>query len=276
MPDFFAKYSISEDMFSSLLAYGANLIGAVLILLIGLAIARWARRRLNRPGFGGKHIDPTLKPVFAGTVFYLIVGFALYAFLTRLGVPATSLLAVFGAAGLAIGLALKDTLANIAAGVMLLILRPLKIGEFVIAPGFSGTVVEIGLFVTTVKTLEGLYTYVPNSQVWGHHMTNLGRHNVRKLSCDIGVGYDTDLKKAQTLLLKTMTGKAVVLDKPTSPEVYVMEFADSAIILSCRCWLPAENWLGNTSDIRISLKAALDKAGIDIPFPQQVVTHVNK
>lgn len=264
-------YHITEIIFS----LGLNIITALSFLIIGIWVARWARKRLRNSKFGGHYLDATLRPVLAGFIFYLIISFTLFAALTRLGIPSTSLLAVFGAAGLAIGLGLKDTLSNIASGVMLLILRPLQVGEFVTTPSFSGTVIEIGLFATQIKDPEGLTVYVPNAEVWSQRVTNFGRHKVRKFICEIGVGYATDLAKTQKLLCKAMSAQKIVLETPNPPEVFVMNFADSAITLSCRCWLPADNWLADSSDIRIVLKTALDKAGVDIPYPQIVVHKEN-
>jgi len=211
----------AREKFPELLNFAMNIAAALVILFIGLLIARWMRRRLRSSKVGTAHIDATLRPVIATSVFYVIIAMTIYAFLTKLGVPATSLLAVFGAAGLAIGLALKDTLSNIAAGVMLLVLRPLQVGEFVDTSAYAGTVQEIGLFATTLKNLEGLYIYVPNSEVWRNRLQNFARHS-----------------------------------EP----------------ISCRCWLPADNWLYRASNLRIAIKTALDKEGIEIPFPQRVVT----
>ena len=262
----------AREEFPQVLNFSLTLLAALTILISGIIIARWLRRRFLNSKIGGDRISKTFRPVLASVIFYFIIAFTLYAFLTKIGVPSSALLAVFGSAGLAVGLALKDTLGNIASGVMLLILHPLKIGEFVETSNYAGTVQEIGLFSTTFKNLEGLYIYVPNSQVWNNRLQNFARHTDRKLIVDIGVGYDTDLEKAKAVLLKVLTETEDVKDMPTPPEVYVMGFGDSAINLSARCWLPADNWLARASDVRIRVKGALDKDGIEIPFPQRVVT----
>lgn len=262
----------AREEFPILLNISMNVVAAIAILFIGIFIARWMRKRLNSSKMMNTHVSATLRPVIASSLFYLILAMTLYAFLTKLGVPSTSLLAIFGAAGLGIALALKDTLSNIAAGVMLLFLRPLKIGEFVDTSAYAGTVQEIGLFATTLKNMEGLYIYVPNSEVWRNRLQNFARHTERKFIENIGVGYDTDLEKAQDLLLGVLSAAKDVKTLPTPPEVYVMNFGDSSIGLSCRCWLPADNWLARSSELRIAIKKALDKEGIDIPYPQRVVT----
>lgn len=264
----FKTLNLPENISATFVNLALNGISAFLLLFLGLWFARWARKRLRKSRLGGRHLDATLRPVLAGLVFYLILSMTLFIFLTQLGIPSTSLLAIFGAAGLAIGLALKDTLSNIASGVMLLILRPLQVGEFIDTPVFSGTIEEIGLFATHIKNLEGLHVYIPNSQVWSQRLTNFSRHIRRKFVCEIGVSYNADLPTTLALLCNTMDGHVFV---EAAPEAFVMNFGDSAVTLSCRCWLPAEDWLQNTSDLRIALKTALDKAKIDIPYPQIVV-----
>ncbi len=265
-------WATAREEFPILLNLAMNIIAALFILFLGFVIARWIRKRLNNSKVVTQHVSPTLRPVIASTIFYLIIAMTVYAFLTKLGVPSTSLLAIFGAAGLGIALALKDTLSNIAAGVMLLFLRPLQIGEFVDTSNYAGTVQEIGLFATTLKNLEGLYIYVPNSEVWRNRLQNFARHTERKFMETIGVGYDSDLRKTQKIVLEILNQVEDVKQLPTPPECYVMNFGDSAITLSCRCWIPADNWLARTSEIRIAIKSAFDKEGIEIPFPQRVVT----
>jgi len=247
-----------------LLRYSVSVISAILILIAGWIVARWVRGRMRKPNFGGSRMDATLRPIIAMT---------LYAVLTKIGVPATSLLAVFGAAGLAVGLALKDTLSNIAAGLMILFLRPLAIDEYIDTPGFAGTVKEVGVFATTLINSEGVFIYIPNRLVWNGRLMNYGRHNTRRFICDIRIGYETDLRKAQTLLTEVMIGFSDIIMEPSEPEVYVMDFGESAVILSCRCYLPGHDWLALSSDLRIALKAGLDKAEIDIAYPQQVIRH---
>jgi len=249
---------------------------AVLILFLGWVVARIIRGRVARFKIPGRDIDPTLRPVLASVAFYIIMAMTLYAFLIKLGIPPASLLAVFGAAGLAIGLALRDTLSNIAAGVMMLVLRPLAVDDFVDISSAIGTVVEIGLFSTTIKTADGVYIYIPNGQVWTNRIQNFGRHKIRKALIDIGVSYDTDLNACKTLLLETLRNSEGALDMPTPPEVYVMSFGDSSINLSCRVWLPGNDWLLRTSNLRVEIKSALDKAKIEIPFPQRVITNSKK
>lgn len=266
------QWAMAREKFPELLSFAINVAAALVILFIGLMLARWMRKRLNNSKMTTSHINATLRPVIASSVFYVILAMTFYAFLTKLGVPSTSLLAIFGAASLGIALALKDTLSNIAAGIMLLFLRPLQIGDYVDTSSYAGVVQEIGLFATTLKNLEGIYIYVPNSEVWRNRLQNFARHTERKFMETIGVGYGSDLEKTRQVVLDVLSNVKDVQDLPTPPECYVMSFGDSAITISCRCWIPADNWLARTSEIRIAIKSAFDKEGIEIPFPQRVVT----
>ncbi|MEM7727748.1 MAG: mechanosensitive ion channel family protein [Pseudomonadota bacterium] len=273
-----------QEEFPILLILGGNIVSALLIFMLGVFVGRFLSKRLRRSKFGGAHLDATLRPVLASVVFYVILAMTIYAVLVKLGVPPTSLIAVFGGAALAIGLALRDTLSNIAAGVMLLILRPIKVGDFVdIGQSTVGSVEEIGLFTSTIRNVENVAIYLPNSVIWGNRVQNFGRHAHRKAIVEIGVGYATDLEAARTLLLDTLASHEGVLRvaddgtaAPTPPEVYVMGFGDSAITLSCRCWMPGDQWLARISGLRIAIKSALDGAGIEIPFPQRVVHMAEK
>jgi len=170
----------AREEFPFILDLAVNVITAFTILFLAWIVARILRSKIRKPTFGPDNLDATLRPVIASTVFYVIIAMAIYAFLSKLGVPPTSLLAVFGAAGLAIGLALKDTLSNIASGVMLLVLRPLEIGEYIDTSHYAGTVKEVGLFATTLTNSEGMFVYVPNSEVWRNRLENYSRHSERK------------------------------------------------------------------------------------------------
>lgn len=263
-----------QEKFPFILGISGNLLSALLIFIVGIMVGRWVQKRIRRSKIGGTHLDATLKPVLASAIFYIIIAMTVYAVLIKVGVPASSLIAVFGAAGLAIGLSLKDTLSNIASGIFLLVLRPIKVGEFADLPNTSGTIVEIGLFATTLKTAEGLYQYVPNSKVWEGRIQNYARHDMRQFRLDIGVSYDTDLRQAQNVLVETLSAAADrITDRaPTPPEAFVMNFGDSSVNFNCRVWLPGDRWFARTSELRIEIFEALGKANIEIPFPQRVVT----
>jgi small conductance mechanosensitive channel len=256
---------------------GTPLVWAIFILVLGWLVAGFVRRTINRINLPGasEAATRTVRPVLAAVCSYIIILCSIYAALTKLGIPTGGLLAAFGGAALAIGLALQSTLSNIASGVMLLVLHPIRVGEYIETPVSNGTVLRIGLFSTTLKNIEGVTIYVPNSEIWKARIQNFARHETRRLFVDIGVGYDTDLPQAQTLLVAAMSENPHVDKNLLPPECFVTSFGESAINLSCRCWLPATEWAKNTSDIRIALKQALDQANIEMPLPQRVVTHKN-
>lgn len=264
-------FDAAAVLFPSLMLLIGNLIAALSIFILGMFVGRWARRRVRNSAFGGRHLDATLKPVLASALFYAILSMTLYAVLIKVGVPPSSLIAAFATAGLAIALSLKDTLSNIAAGIMLLVLRPLAVGEYVCLGADAGTVSEVGLFATTLKTGEGLYIFIPNSKVWDTRIQNFGRHSLRKFTLDIGVGYDSDLRQAQAVILDTLnTAPGRIIDAATGPEAFVTAFGPHAVEISCRVWLPGDNWATRTSELRITIFDALQNSGVDIPVMPRI------
>jgi len=252
--------------FPSIMLLLGNLMAGLAIFILGIFVGRWARRRIRNSDLGGVHVDATLKPVFASAIFYAIIAMTLYAVLIKVGVPASSLIAAFATAGLAIALSLKDTLSNIAAGIMLLMLRPLAVGEYVCLGDDVGTVSEVGLFATTLKTSEGLFIYIPNSRVWDRRIQNYGRHSIRKFTLDIGVAYDSDLRRAQSVILDTLSAAPDrIIDASSQPEALISKFGERAIFISCRVWLPAGSWSARTSELRLAIFEALKADGIQIP-----------
>jgi small conductance mechanosensitive channel len=245
-----------------------DIIIAVAILCIGRIIAGFFRQKIQRSSLLQKTVNNTLRPVLASSVYYFILITAVYAALIRIGVTPTTLLAAFGAAGLAIALALKDTLANIAAGVMLLFIRSLQVGDYVELPGSSGTIEEIGLFATTLRNNQGIAVYVPNNIIWSNRVQNYNRHAARKAIINITVKYDTNLRDAQRYLGDVLNAAPDVMSLPTPPEVYVTEFSDIGAVISCRLWLPGDRWTARVSDLHIHIKDALDGANIKIATNQ--------
>ncbi|MEK9900436.1 MAG: mechanosensitive ion channel domain-containing protein, partial [Rhodospirillaceae bacterium] len=175
-----------------LATYGLNVIGALAIIVIGFIAAGWARRALERALSRSGHVDATIVRFFGSLLRYAIIAFVVIAALQRFGVEATSLVAVFGAAGLAIGLALQGTLSNAAAGVMLLMFRPFKIGDFIDAGGQSGTVKEVGLFTTEMATPDNVKIIVPNGAIWGQAIKNFSGNPTRRVDVVVGIAYGDD------------------------------------------------------------------------------------
>ena len=185
--------------------YGLDLLGALVLLIGGWVVAGWAQRSVLKVLQRTPRIDDTLRPVIGNVVRYLILVFVLVAVLAQFGVQTASIIAVVGAAGLAIGLALQGALQNIAAGIMILFLRPFRVGDYIDAEGLAGTVDEIGLFTTHMRTYDGIYVEVPNSQLWNRAIHNYSRVEARRLDIVVGISYEDDIDKAQGALLDLMT-----------------------------------------------------------------------
>ena len=252
--------------------YGLSFVAALITVIIGI----WASRRLS--GMlrnwltGSSRIDQTLTPILAALVRYAILTLTVVVTLGNFGVETTSIIAVLGAAGLAIGLALQGTLSNVAAGLMILFLRPFKIGDWVEAAGVSGSVCEIGLFTTTIDTFDKVYTSVPNSAIWKSTIINHARYGTRRMDLDIGISYDADLDEAEAALMELAADPRVLTDP--EPRFLVVSYGDSAINVRLRAYAEYDDFFDLYWDLNRRLKGMLDARGIDIPFPQRVVRHV--
>ena len=252
------------------LGYGLDVLGAVAILIAGVYIAGRARRSVLQILHRAPGLDDTLEPVISDIVRYAILVFVLIAVLAQFGVQTTSIIALLGVAGLAVGLSLQGTLQNIAAGIMLLFLRPFRVGDYIDAEGLAGTVEEIGLFTTHLRTYQGIYLEVPNGQVWNRSILNYSRVEARRLDIVVGISYDDDIDKAQAALLELMTSDSRANAEP-EPQVMVKELADSSVNLNLRCWAAAGDYWSLLFDLNKAAKLRLDAEGISIPFPQRDV-----
>jgi len=250
--------------------YGLDLLGAVAILIAGVVVAGWARRRVLQALNRAPKVDETLKPVIASVVRYGILVFVLIAVLAQFGVQTTSVIALLGAAGLAIGLALQGTMQNIAAGIMLLFLRPFRVGDYIDAEGLAGTVEEIRLFTTHLRTYQGIYLEVPNGQIWNRSILNYSRVEARRLDIVVGISYSDDIDKALAALLELMTSDSRANAEP-EPQVMVKELADSSVNINLRCWAAPDDYWSLLFDLNKAAKLRLDAEGISIPFPQRDV-----
>jgi small conductance mechanosensitive channel len=256
------------DMLSAFTNYGVDIVGAVALLVIGWTVANWAQRMSMRGLARVPGMDETLKPFISRLLWWIVIIFVLVAVLNQFGVQTTSVIAVLGAAGLAIGLALQGTLANVAAGVMLLILRPFNVGDYVDAGGDAGTVVEIGLFNTELTTIDGLCRMIPNSKIWTNTITNFTRNPTRRADVQVGISYGDDIDGAQKVLLDVMTGDGRILGNP-APQVMVTALGDSAVVLNMRCWTKGDDYWPTVFDLNKMAKLRLEAAGFTIPFPQR-------
>ncbi len=247
--------------------YGIRVVTAVLVFLVGLLVARIARRVLTRVLQRGK-ADPTLVS-FVGSVSYVsIICFAIIAALGRLGVQTASLVAILGAAGLAIGLALQGSLSNFAAGVLMIVFKPFKVGDFVEGAGTAGTVVEIGIFTTELKTPDNRKVIVPNSKISSDNIVNYTTHATRRLDVPVSVSYASDLARVRDVLNGVIAADPRVLADP-APAVLVAKLAESGIDITVRVWVDRADYWPTLFSMQEKIKTTFDREGIEIPFPQR-------
>jgi small conductance mechanosensitive channel len=256
------------------LAFLPRLGGAILLILIGFIVAGWIARAIQRLLTRAGRVDATVIPMVGAVARYAILILILVAALGQLGVQTASLLAVLGAAGLAIGLALQGTLSNIAAGIMLLWLRPFNLGDYIEGSGVAGTVEELGLFNTQLKTWDGIFKFVPNSQLWNTVLTNYTRNPTRLVLISFGISYEDDIAKGRQVLLEVAAAHPKVLDDPP-PAVVPLTLADSSVVLQLRAWAPNPVFWDTRWELTEAGKQRLEAAGITIPFPQLAVHLVN-
>ncbi|WP_375593541.1 mechanosensitive ion channel domain-containing protein [Algihabitans albus] len=250
--------------------YGLNVVGAIAILIVGLIIAGWAARAVDRGLARSSRVDDTLRGFFSSFAKYFIIVFTVLAVLAQFGVQTASLIAVFGAAGLAIGLALQGTLSNLAAGVMLLLFRPFKIGDYIEAAGLSGTVKSITLFVTEMATPDNVQVVVPNGELWGASIHNYSFHDTRRVDLTLGIGYEANIADAKAAILDEV-GKDARAHADPAPMVAVLGLGESSVDLVVRVWCAAGDYWSLKFDLTEALKNRLDREGISIPFPQRTV-----
>ena len=250
--------------------YGANLVGALIMLIGGWIVAGWVRRGVLRLLDRVRRVDETLKPVIASVARYSILIFILIAVLAQFGIHTTSIIAVLGAAGLAVGLALQGTLQNIAAGFMLLFLRPFRVGDYIDAEGLAGTIDEVGVFTTHMHTYDGIYLQVPNGQLWNRAIRDYSRLPTRRLDIVVGISYADDIDKAQAVVMDLLENDTRAHADP-APEVMVNELAESSVNLGLRCWTDAGDYGSLRFDLTKAAKQRLDAEEITIPFPQREV-----
>jgi small conductance mechanosensitive channel len=258
-----------QTVITFITTYGIQAIGAIVILIIG-KIAAGVCANVIRKVMTRAKVVPTLIGFVANLARYAILAFAVIAALSKFGIQTTSFIAVIGAAGLAVGLALQGSLANFAAGVLILIFRPFKLDDFISAGGAVGKVVEIGIFTTTLYSPDNQKIIIPNAAVTGGTITNVNANDTRRVDLTAGIGYGDDIGKAQKVLEEILANHSKVLDDP-GPTVKVVELADSSVNFVVRPWVKTSDYWDVYFDVTRAIKEEFDKAGISIPFPQQDV-----
>jgi len=251
------------------LGFGIRLLTALLIFVIGKWLAKMISGAISR-AFARSKMDETLNQFLTKIAYVMLLIVVILAAVDRLGVETTSMVAIIGAAGLAVGLALQGSLANFAAGVMLIIFRPFKIGDFIDAGGIKGIVEEISIFTTNLRTPDNLAVIVPNSHITGGSITNFAAKDTRRIDLTFGVSYDDNIEAAKEAIWAVIKADERILKDPEAV-VGVMELADSSVNIIARPWVNRADFLTVRMDLLEKTKAALESAGCSIPFPQRDV-----
>ena len=262
----------SQELLSIALSSSVNILAGLGTIIIGFWLSSKASGMVRKQMSTLQRVDKTLAPILASIIRYAGFILTLVVALGQFGVQTTSIIAVLGAAGLAIGLALQGTLSNVASGIMLLLLRPFSVGDWIETNSISGTVREIGLFATQIDTFDNIYITVPNSSIWSATIINNSRHQIRRMDLDIGIGYNSDLNKVEKALI-TLTKDKRILSDP-EPQFLVVDYADSAILVRLRLYAQYDDFFALNWDLKRRLKPLLDAHNIEIPFPQRVVHHL--
>ncbi|MBI1214975.1 MAG: mechanosensitive ion channel [Alphaproteobacteria bacterium] len=260
---------VAQENMPMFISWGLRLISAAAIIIAGRVIGNWAHNRvaaINR-------LDATLRVFLGGFLKYTIQAIAIITVLGQFGVQTASLLAVLGAAGLAIGLAMQGTLSNVAAGMMILILRPFNIGDYITSGSIGGTVKALGLFGTELATPDNVYIFVPNGKIWDGDIWNYSRNGERRQDINFGISYDDNIGRAREIVLGVLNADERVKQAPDDrkPQVMASNMGDFSIDLIARFWCSKDDYWNLKWDLTKAIKEALDANGITIPFPTRTL-----
>jgi len=254
--------------------YGLKIIGAILILIIG-RIAAGIGRKIVTKTLEKSKTDPAVTSFVGSLVYFLILTFAVLAALAKFGIQTASFVAVLGAAGFAIGFALQGSLSNFAAGVLILVLRPFKIGDYIDSAGVAGTVKDIQLFTTVLATPDNIKIIVPNGKIFGDVIKNVSAYDTRRVDFVIGIGYTSDIQKAYDIMMNLVKEDGRILSDPAT-QIAVSELADSSVNFVLRPWVKKEDYWNVKFDLTRKIKETFDENGIEIPFPQQAIHMISQ
>ncbi|MCK5068596.1 MAG: mechanosensitive ion channel [Bacteroidales bacterium] len=261
---------ILEKMYELFVAYGMKFVLALVVLIVGLLVIKWITKALVRMMKKGK-VTESLIPFLKSMTNILLKIMLIISVMGMVGIQMTSFIAVLGALGLAVGLALQGTLQNFAGGVMILLFKPYEVGHFIEAQGFMGTVKEIQIFNTILVSPDNRKIVIPNSPLATGSLTNFSVMPTRRIDFSFGIGYSDDIDKSKAILLKMAQKDDRVLKDGNPPEVMVESLGDSSVNLKLRVWVKSEDYWSLFFDITENVKKQFDGAGISIPFPQQDV-----
>ena len=261
--------TVVEKMIEALSLYGIKIIAAVVIIVVGLWISKIIKNCFLKT-LHKKKVDPTLVGFLASMLHGGLVIFVVISAISKLGVQTTSFVAVIGAAGLAVGLALQGSLSNFAAGILLILFKPFKVGNFVKAGGEAGVIVEVGILTTEMKTPDNVQIIIPNSTIMGSAITNVSAHPTRRIDMTLGVGYDDDLNKAKQIMEDLLAADERVLKDPVAT-IAVANLGDSSVEFVIRPWVNSADYWSVKFDFTKAVKEKFDAEGISIPYPQSDV-----
>jgi small conductance mechanosensitive channel len=261
---------ITDQLTTLVASYGMNVLGAIITLIVGFAAANWLSRMTTQALAKADKIDPVFQPLAGKIVRVTVIVFTLIAVLNRFGVETTSLIALLGAAGLAIGLALQGTLSNVAAGVMILVFRPFKIGDAVKVDGDVYIIDQLGFFICKAHLPDGPAAFLPNSHIWGQTIINYSvtDKDLRRIDEHYGIGYGDDIDAALAILKKIVADEPRILTEP-APLIIVDSLGDSAVNILFRVWTARADWWDTKLALVQRCKEGLEAGGISIPFPQR-------
>lgn len=263
------------DQAGGLLPLAFSAVKALIVLVLGWMAASGVSALIRRKLRATQHIDPTLSSFIASIVKWVILLMVLIAVLGLFGIQATSLVAVLGAASLAVGLALQGTLSDIAAGFMLILFRPYRVDQYVDIGGTAGTVVEVNLFVTELVTPDNVQIIIPNARAWGAIITNYSHHDTRRVDLTFGIDYGDDAGNAMAIVQKLAEADTRVMADP-APWLRVTNLGDSSVDITARLWVAAADYWDVKFELTRAVKEAFDAEGVSIPYPHQVLVQPGK
>ena len=258
-----------QKIYDLVTLYGVKVIAAIAIFIVGRWVAK-GFRSLTKKMLDKRNVDPTITGFVRNLVYMGLLVFVIIAALGQLGIQTTSFIAILGAAGLAIGLALQGSLANFAAGFLMIIFKPFKVGDYIEAGGSAGTVEVIQIFTTTLRTPDNKTVIIPNAGVTGGNIVNWTVKGTRRVDMGFGIGYEDDIDKAKQIIIDVLSKDDRILKDPPM-QIAVSELADSSVNFVVRPWVNIADYWGVYFDAMENIKKAFDEAGVSIPYPQQDV-----
>lgn len=269
-PDFGFDWATLYEKFQAVsVDFGIKFIAAIAIFYIGRLIARFVSKGIHKI-MEAQKVDKILESFVTNLVYWALMTFVIIAAINQIGIQTTSLIAIMGAAGLAIGLALQGSLANFAAGVLIVMFRPYRVGDFVEAAGVSGSVVQVQILSTILKTVDNKQIVVPNAQIMSSIITNFSANETRRVDLVIGISYNDDIDKTRTIIQELINADNRILKDPACL-VAVSELADSSVNIAVRPWVKTADYMSVKFGLTETIKKRFDKEGISFPFPQQDV-----